>query len=128
MLRIRPAAPKDFGFISRLYKERECNIEFLHIESAQIVEDEDGNLIALGVMNRILEATFLVEKNVSKRKRIEALKILMTKADIVAKRLTFTNYHVFSSSKEMTKLLLRKFKFTVTVSEVLLKWIGAGSE
>src|SRR5204862_1672052 len=110
MLTIRPATNKDFEFINRLYKEKECSIEFQHIESALVVEDNKVP-VAIGVMNGILEATFLVDSKASKRKRLEALKTLAEIADATARRLAFNNYHVFSTSSTMTKLLLRKFKF-----------------
>src|SRR5947199_6122074 len=111
MLTIRPATNKDFEFINRLYKEKECSIEFQHIELALVVEDESKTPIGIGVMNGILEATFLVDNKASKRKRLEALKTLAEIADATARRLAFNNYHVFSTSSTMTKLLLRKFKF-----------------
>jgi len=122
-MHIRPATPRDFEFLDRLYKEKDCAVEFNHIDSAQIIEDEDGKPVAIGVMNRLIEATFLVEKGLSKRKRIEALMILMHRADNVAKKMMFTSFHAFSTSPEMTKLLIRKFKFVKTVSDVLVKWV-----
>ncbi len=123
-MKIRTATEGDFQLIDKLYKSSDFHLSFGHIKSVKIVEDDKGEVIAVGVINEILEATFLANEKTSKKSRVKALLKLEHEAYLVARKLEFESYHAFCApSSSIVKILLNKFHFVRTVSEVLIKWV-----
>lgn len=120
---LRPGKIEDFNIIKDLYNEYSCTLDFKHLENLIVVE-EDGEIIAVGVITRLLEGAFLASKSISKKKRIIALNKLVGVAENLVRRLGFDSFHAFSTNEQIHKFLQKHFGFKETDGKSLIKWVN----
>lgn len=125
-MRVRGAGARDTDVIDRLYKEYEFTLDIAHIESLIVVEDDDGDVIAVGSLVTILEGAFLVDTSRPRRERVEAMKLVMRQADIEAAILKYDSYHSFATNLSIVQILKRKFSFKLCRGTALLRWVNNG--
>jgi hypothetical protein len=110
-LRVRGAGIRDAELIKSLFDKADYPLDIKHIEMLVVVEDEDG-IIAVGSLVTLLEATFLVTENRSKRDKIDALIKLTEQAKVEAKYLDYNLFHVFTKNPQVERTLAKSLGFT----------------
>jgi hypothetical protein len=120
---LRQATLSDFPVIDALYKEWDFTLDIKHIESIILVE-QDGEVIAVGSIVRILEAAFLTSKSASKKQRVLALNKLVSVASSIVRRLGFDSYHSFATNLKIDTFLKKHFGFKDVNGKALIKWTG----
>lgn len=120
-MRIRGATKADFCIIEKLLKDYDFELEFKHLESLVVVEDSLG-VIAVGSLQTILEAMFIVDRSIRKRAKAKALKLLLKQAEVEVQNLGFDNYHSFATNDGIKKILIKRDAKPVK-GEVLITWV-----
>lgn len=122
-MRIRGAGSRDSKTIDAFYTKYNFNIEPKHIESIVVVEDDNGTIIGIGSLVKILEGAFLLDESRSKKDRIQAMKLLLQQADIETNSLGYNSFHSFATRLNVLELLRRKFHFKSCIGSPLIKWV-----
>jgi len=118
---LRGATKRDFNNIKKLLESYDFKLEFNHLESLVVVED-NGVVVAVGSLQTILEAMFIVDKDINKRKRAAALSLILTQSSIEVKALGYDNFHSFATNESIKNILTKRGAKKVE-GEVLIKWI-----
>lgn len=122
-LRVRGANNRDFVVIDKLYKESNFEFDTRHLERILVVEDDLG-IVAVGILNTILEASFLTNQGRSRKNKVLALTALLAQVDVEVKAIGYSNFHLFVTNQPMLILLKKKFDFIKTNAiQTLVKWV-----
>jgi hypothetical protein len=121
---LRGARHSDFKAIELLLKEYDFELDFKHLECLVVIEDA-GVVTAVGSLQTILEAAFVVDKSLDKYPRAKALQMLMTQANIETKNLQYPAYHCFATNNSIEKILLNREAKPVN-GKALIKWVKKG--
>lgn len=128
-MRLRGARKSDFYVIEKLFRDHEFELDFKHIECLVVIEDDDedddginNQVIAVGSLQTILEAAFVVDKDKSKKKRAKALKLLLEQANIETSRIDYPGYHLFATNDSIEKILIHRGARPVN-GKVLIKFL-----
>lgn len=92
-----------------------------HVLIERLAFDERGKPLAYGVVKKMAEAIMLVNYEVSKLKRAEAMRELMKYAEMGAKRAGCKQLHCFVAEASLAQSLERHFGFTRSRDTVMVK-------
>lgn len=119
---IRAAAKSDFKLIDELYRNGDFTLDIGHLEQILIAEDDNG-IVAVGLLNTLLEVSFLTVPNRARKSRVLALTALLQQVNIETQKLGYTSVHAFVTNDKMLHILKEKFKFIKSKAlQVLVKW------
>jgi len=118
---LRLAKREDFNRIKEILEESEFRLEFEHLQSLFIVE-EKKKIVAVGSLQTILEAMFVVDNSATKRNKAAALSLLLKKSVEEVSKLGYENFHAFAMNESIKKILIRR-KAVKVKGEVLIRWI-----
>ena len=119
---LRGAGTRDIKAIKAMFVDYDFTLDYKHIESLVVIE-KDNAIIAVASLVRMLEGSFLVDKNISKKDKIRALKMIMRQVDIEIKNLGYENYTVFGTKSSLNTILKRHFAFVTCKGEALISWL-----
>lgn len=126
-MRLRGAAFRDFKRVNELFEEYKFKFEPKHLTSLVVVEDDNKTVVAVGSLQTMLEAAFVVDQRLSRKNRVAILEMLLEQSKIEAINSGYDNFHAFGTNESIIKILKRKFEFKKTEAiEVLIKWVNNG--
>lgn len=121
ILNFRKTSKHDFPEIDRInggefyFKRGELSI----VDG--VISDVNGKTIAFGIVKPRAEAIFIADKNLPTITRAKALKELMRVAIWGTKKANINQLHVFVSSPELAKSLIKHYGFSKVEEIVLVK-------
>lgn len=121
MLRIRGASSRDIHDIDKmLAKYNFPNFDIHHIEMLVVIEeDEEDRIIAVASLTTLLEATFITDKEVDRKTRVEALRLALNTAKTSVDQLGYNSYVVSVKDELVAKTLKQKFEFQDAVKTLI---------
>lgn len=110
-MRIRAALNRDIGQIDKLFTDSGFKLDIKHLERLIVAEDDNGKIAGVLYLNTVLECTFLTdEKGVSRKKRVNSLKLLVEQGKKEVKAIGFDLVHAFANEK-IAPILEKHFGF-----------------
>jgi len=109
-MNIRTVTPEDMDTIRRIHKlfyEGEFNFPETHYLSAFIIE-EDGVMITTGGIRLITELIAVTNKDISVKKRREALVMLLQASSFVCDKLGYEHIHAFVQDENWYNQLIKR--------------------
>jgi hypothetical protein len=85
--------------------------------------DVEGQVIGGGIFRDIPEAIIIIDKNRSRRNKVQAVKELVEEGIKITREFDHEGYHVFVQDKEFEDILTKHFGFKETVGKVLFKGV-----
>lgn len=123
---IRRPLLDEFSVLRKLHQQLEVQFPFPDLtfaSSIYVIEHED-KIIAFGTLVPIFESTVVLDNNQSKELRLEALQLLVNRAEFELKSQGITQYHAFVQVKSFYNLLKKRFGFKTTKGNALVKVIS----
>lgn len=109
-MRIRGSSVRDIAQIHAIYDHYQYKLDIPHLEQIAVAVDEDDQVIAVMVLNTVLECTFLTKPTAAKRDKLEALKQLVESGRRSVKELGYDLVHAFANEK-IKGILKKHFGF-----------------
>jgi len=109
-MNIRNVTPDDMDIIRRIHKlffEDEFELPETHYLGAFIIE-EDGAMITTGGIRTIPELIAITNKDISPRKRREALVMLLQASSFVCDKLGYDHIHAFVQDENWYNQLIKR--------------------
>lgn len=122
-MRIRGATTRDFTTIDDLLKDQGTALDFPHLKQIVVVVDGDDEVIGVGSLVTILEASILIDKGLSKKERVAILQMIIDQSNIETKNLGYERFYAFVQSGSLVRLLKRKFSFIYATGVNMLRWV-----
>jgi hypothetical protein len=121
-LQLRTAKTTDSKVIKELYDLGDFDLDHSHLEKIYVVEDPEG-IVAIGSFVTLLEGSFVVNPNRSRKDRLRALIVLLKQGETECYNIGFKKYYVLASNDSIARILKRKFGFVQSkAKQLLLKW------
>jgi hypothetical protein len=127
-MKVRKYKSEDAGKIDEIYQR--CHGHFnlpdiKHCLSMAVVENDEGEIIALGAIQLILEAILVLDNDRPKREQVMALKELDRAATFTASLNDYSEYYAFPDSSLYSNILQKHFNFE-EAEPILIKRINNG--
>jgi hypothetical protein len=94
---------------------------------ASLVVEDEGKIIAFGAIEKLIEIVFVPDLYQSKRKVVEAMKLLLEEAVKASKMNNIKTVHAFTD-EQFASLLLKHFDFRLRNQTPLTLEIGNGEQ
>jgi len=107
---IRPYKKGDEEELSKLMSQHNFNFPLTNLLSIFVVEDE-GRIIAWGVLKQFVEAIFMPDKTAQKRDIIESLKLLNTECLNQSRLNKIEQVHSFITDEKFQEVLIKHFGY-----------------
>lgn len=115
---------KDATAISKIWEEyysKEFSLPDLTNSLTFAVVENEGKIVAFGIVKAFVEAIMIVDKSESTRDKSEAMKLLLSKAETDTKAAGITQLHTFCNDPKFAELLIKHFDFRPIENEGLIK-------
>lgn len=129
-MKIRNYRREDAGKIDEIYQRCGLNHNLPDISKClgiAVVENDDGQIIALGALQLIPEAIMVLDHNRPKREQVEALKELDRASILTAKLNCYDEYYAFPDSDSYAGVLKKHFGYE-DGNHILIKRIDDGEQ
>jgi ribosomal protein S18 acetylase RimI-like enzyme len=128
-MRTRPFRPSDVEEISRIWEENQEILGNTSLPSREkalgdvVIEDDDGTIVAYGLLQIFSIAHMFLNQKVSVRKRREAMGLLLAEAIDTAKALDVGKIYTFTVDPDYARLIEKHFGFDLVGSpgEMLIR-------
>lgn len=118
----RSVTKDDLGIINELNEQQDFKLEDINnCVIDKIAIDEEGKIIAYGIVKRLGEAIILVDLKAPKISRAKALRELMSYALWGCKKEKIPQLHCFVKDRKIADLLKKQFGFVEVKDIVLVK-------
>lgn len=123
---IRPTTVDDLEKIDRIWKEYiETGDRFgipdtSNLVTHAVVESAKGRLIAFGMVKLFAEAILILDKNESRRNKINAIQALMLEAIRGSRQHNLSQLHCFIQREEFSRIMKKHYNFKNCKGEALV--------
>lgn len=123
---LRRPKPDEFEILQKMHIHLENQFKFPDfslIQSAYVVEGENGEVIGFGAVQPIFEAVVVLDQSVSRNDRVKAAELLQGIAETELRSQGVTQIHAFVQDRKFVNFLRRRFGFKSTKGSAMVKVI-----
>lgn len=112
MIELRQLKNSDIESIDKIYrKQPEVGVPSLNNMIINRVIDNNGEVIGYGALKLFAEAVLILNKDIPKRDKVQAVTEIMTTAILYSRDAGLEMIYAISNSESFTKCLENRFKF-----------------
>lgn len=125
-LQIRRPRVDELPLLQNMHSELNGGFPFpnLQFASSMYVVEYSGNIVGFGVLLPIFESIVVLDQKQKKEIRLEALNLLVNKAEYELSSQGILEFHAFVQNKGFFNLLKKRFGFKTTKGTALVKVIN----
>lgn len=125
-MKLRLPREDELPLLKDLHKKLNDGFEFpdLTFMSSIYVVEHDKSIIGFGVLLPIFESVVVLDKEKEKGIRMEALQLLVNRAEYELSSQGITQYHAFVQDKSFFNMLKKRFGFKPTKGTALVRMLN----
>lgn len=112
-MRVRSVEKPDYATIAEIYEKYwKGKLEIPSVNgriTEVIAENDEKEIVAYGMMKLWAEIMMIMDQSQPTKDKVEALKLLMSVADMSARRANLDAYHIFTNNEGYAGLLQKHF-------------------